>query len=223
MHAITQIGEQGLEHPDGTAVILRPSFRAMASLGEPEEIVEKFSRLHSSPILASVIKSDPLGVRLQCIQVNKTILRDHWREMLFLSHEIITACATDDMRKFIGEPGSRYASYRLGPVPPEVMLVLARSLMAHGIIGPMPKKLDGEVGTPAKSSYTAKFDALFFVYKAVSILGMSEGEAWNMTMSSFAAAWNAKYGENKQERFSEEHDNTMAWLKKVNEKRKPKQ
>lgn len=223
MRVITQIGEQGLEHPDGRCAVLRPSLYAMSSLGTPEQIVEKFSELHSSPSFMTFDESGSYGVKLAGMEVNKQRMRDHWRAMLYLSWEILTACSEHDLSPFIGEPGERYASYRLGPVPPEAMLALARSLMQHGIIGPMPKKQNGDPVQPAKSKYTPKFDALSFVSKAVAHLGFSEADAWNMTMTSFAANWEAKFGENKQERHSEEHDDTMAWLAKVNEQRKPKQ
>jgi hypothetical protein len=195
----------------------------MSSLGSPEEIVDKFARLHSSPSFMTFDDSDAYGVKMAGMEVNKQRLRDHWRDLLFLSWEVLTACTNDDLTPFIGGPGERYASYRIGPVPPEAMLALARSLMQHGIIGPMPKKQNGEPAKPAKSNYTPRFEALSYVSKAVAHLGFSESEAWNMTMTSFAANWEAKFGESKQERHSEEHDETMAWLAKVNEQRKPKQ
>jgi hypothetical protein len=220
MRVITAIGEQGLEHPDGRTALLRPSFYAMTQLGDPARIVEVFADLHRQPQLVQSMPFDSDGAKDQAARVNLSILRRHWRDMLFLSWEVMTACSDDDLTPFIGEPGSRYGSYRLGPVKPEVMLALAQSLMQHGVIGPMPKEMaDPEAVKEAKQkagNYTPEFDAMSFVSKAIAHLGMSEPEAWNLTLTGFAAHWEAKFGEPKEKRHSSEHDATMNWLEKVN-------
>jgi len=222
MRVITAIGEQGLSHPDGRQALLRPSFYAMTQLGTPERIVELFAELHRAPPLIQSMSFDTIGAREQAHRVNLQLIRRHWRDMLFLSWEVMTACSDDDLTPFIGEPGSRYGSYRLGPVNPEVMLALARSLMQHGVIGPLPKSKPEADAPKKQGTFTKKFDALPFVSKAIAHLGLSEGEAWNLTLTGFAAHWEAKFGENKQERYSEEHDSTMNWLEQVNKLRPPK-
>lgn len=221
MRVITAIGEQGLELPDGRKAKLRPSFYAMTQLGEPRDIVEKFARLHSVPQLSQSMSFDTDGAKILNQEINRKILKDHWLEMLFLSWEVLTACSDDDLKPFIGEPGSRYKSYRPGLVPFEIMLALARSLLQHGIIGPIPEKSQAQIDFEAtqprdKSKYTQEFHAINYVGKAVAHLGVSEAEAWNMTLTGFAAHWEAKYGQPKERRHSEEHDETMVWLAKVN-------
>lgn len=224
MRVITSIGEQGLELSDGRQAVLRPSFYAMTQLGTPAEIVEKFVAIHSGPPLAEPMSFDTHGSKIVASSINERIKKRHWRDMLFLSWEILTACSDDDLTPFIGSPGSRYGSYRLGPMPPEAMLVFARALMRHGVIGPMPKKtveqLEAEAKEPRdRSKFTQEFHAINYVSKAVTHLGISESEAWNMTLTGFAAHWESKYGEPKEQRHSQEHDDTMSWLKKVNELR----
>lgn len=226
MRVITSIGEQGLELTDGRCAKMRPSFYAMTQLGEPSEIVEKFVVIHSGPDQVQDMRTDTDGAKALSSQINQRLSRKHWRDMLFLSWEIMQACSEEDLTPFIGCPGSRYGSYRMGPMPASDMLVFARALMRHGVIGPMPKKtaeqLEAEAKLPRdKSKFTQEFHAINFVSKAVSHLGVSESEAWDMTLTGFAAHWQAKYGEQKEQRHSEEHDDTMAWLKKVNEKRPP--
>ena len=189
----------------------------MTQLGTPEEIVAKFVALHSQPRLMTFDESDGQGVISAGMAVNKQRVRDHWREILFLSWEILTACSDDDLTPFIGGPGERYASYRIGPVSPEIMHGLACSLMQYGVIGPQPKRLPNEEAPPADSSkFTPSFDASLFVSKAVAHLGLSEDDAWNLTLTGFAKHWEAKYGEDKTPRHSAEHDATMSWLEKVN-------
>lgn len=227
MRVITSIGEQGLELSDGRQVVLRPSFYAMTQLGTPAEIVEKFVAIHSGPSLVQPMSFDTEGSKIVANSINVRIRNKHWRDMLFLSWEILTACSQDDLTPFIGSPGERYGSYRMGPMPAHVMLIFARALMQHGVIGPMPKKtaeqLEAEASLPRdKSKFTQEFHAINYVSKAVTHLGMSDTEAWDLTLTAFAAYWESKYGEPKEQRHSEEHDDTMAWLKKVNEMRPPK-
>lgn len=224
MRVITSIGEQGLTHPDGRQVVLRPSLYAMTQLGSPREIVELFAELHEPPRLIQSMSWDHHSVVACAERCNKTIMRRHWLNMLFLSWQVMTACCDGDLTPFIGEPGTRYGSYRLGPVPPEAMLVMARSLLRYGLIGPIeektPEQLEAEADQPRdRSKFTKEFDALGFVSRAVTHLGMSEAEAWNMTVTSFSAHWQAKYGEQKEKRHSEEHDSTMKWLAEVNKLR----
>lgn len=217
MRVITSHGEQGLSLPDGREAKLRPSLYAMTQLGTPEEIVAKFATLHSQPRLMTFDESDAPGVIAAGMMINKQRVRDHWREVLFLSWEILTACSDDDLTPFIGGPGSRYASYRIGPVSPEIMRALACSLMQYGVIGPLPKQVPNEEPkAPDPSKYTPAFDASLYVSKAVAHLGFSEDDAWNLTLTGFAKYWEAKYGEDKTPRHSAEHDATMSWLAKVN-------
>lgn len=227
MQIITDFGDQGLELPDGRCARLRPSFYAMTQLGTPTEIVEKFTRLHSGPTLLPIFSFDPEGVRILADSFNRKAWRDHWRDMLFLSWEILTACGEGDLEPFIGCPGVRYGSYRFGPMPAEDMLVLARNLMQHGVIGPMPVKSDAqkehEASQPRDASkFTREFRASEFVSKAVAHLGVCESAAWGMTLTGFAAHWQAKFGEHKEQRHSQEHDETMTWLTKVNKARAEK-
>lgn len=223
MRVITAIGEQGLTHPDGREVVFRPSLYAMSQLGTPKEIVELFAAIHERPYLIESMPFDAPGQIAAAEVVNRKIVRDHWLNMLFLSWQVMYACADVDPTPFIGEPGTGYKSYRPGLVDPEIMLVIARALLRHGLVGPVankpPEQLEAEAAEHQGKRGIVEFDALEYVSKAVTHLGMSEAEAWNMTITSFGAHWAAKYGEHKEKRHSEEHDNTMKWLAAVNKVR----
>ncbi|QMP23934.1 hypothetical protein DDSR119_16 [Pseudomonas phage DDSR119] len=215
MHIITEIGEQGITIGEKT-YILRPSFRAMTRLGEPDEIVEIFAAIHKPPNFIEHMEWDGVGVRSAGDTVSRTVFKRYWLEMLYLSRDVMIACCDEDLTPAIGEPGSRYGSYRIGPVSPEIMLAMARSLMQHGCIGPVAKAVQRSERSGSKSGYTREFNALGFVSKAIANLGVTESDAWNMTMSSFHAHWEAKYGEPKEARYVDEHEATMSWLAKVN-------
>lgn len=213
MRVLTEIGEQGLSS-DSRDVVLRPSLYAMTTLGSPTEIVELFAEIHGGPEFIEHMPGDPIGARDAGDRLNVSIMRKHWRRMLFLSHEIMNACAGgESLVEFIGEPGERYGSYRLGKVPPEAMLALARNLMHHGCIG---KAVEPEKGKSSGGGYSRSFEALHYVSLAVAHLGLTEAEAWNMTMTSFQGHWEAKHGKQKERRYVDEHDSTMNWLKAVN-------
>lgn len=219
MRVLTEIGEQGITIGE-RELLLRPSLYAMTTLGEPEEIVDLFTELYRAPPFIEHMPGDSAGVQLAGDTYNVTLARRYWREMLFLSWRVICACAEspEETAFFIGEPGQRYGSYRLGKVPAEQMLVLARSLMYHGCIG---KSHDEGKGASDGGSYSRAFDALHYVSLAIAHLGMSESNAWSMTMSGFQAHWEAKHGKQKERRYESEHDATMDWLKAVNKLRDP--
>ena len=221
MRIITEIGEQGLTLGERT-VKLRPSFHAMTLLGEPEEIVEKFVALHKPPPLIEHFEFDGDGVKYAGDRVNHDTINRYFREMLFLSWEVITACAGEqDVTPFIGEPGARYGSYRLGKVPPEAMLALARNLMHHGCIGKPQPETGEKKGTHSGGEFVRAFEALKFVSLAVAHLGVTEAEAWDLTLTGFQAFWEAKHGKQQERRYVDEHVKTMAWLAEINKLRDP--
>lgn len=212
MRVLTEIGEQGITLGE-REVVFRPSFHAMTRLGDPERIVEVFAALHEGPTMIEHMPGDGEGVRLAGDKISITQFRRHSREMLFLAWEVLSACSNEDVSDVIGEPGSRYGSYRLGPVQPEIMLAMARSLMLHGCIG---KTVDQKKGKSSGGEYVRAFEALQYVSLAVAHLGITEGEAWNMTMTSFQGHWEAKHGKQKERRYVDEHESTMSWLASIN-------
>lgn len=215
MRVLTEIGEQGITVGD-REVKFRPSFYAMTKLGDPERIVELFVDLHKQPVIIQHEDWDGPGIRAAGDQISVTQIRRHWRDMLFLSWEVLTACTDEDVSDVIGCPGARYGSYRIGKVDPEIMLAMARSLMHHGCVGQAHKNEKEGGGTSSGGSYVRAFEALQYVSLAVAHLGLTEDEAWNMTMSSFQGHWEAKHGKQKERRYVDEHVKTMEWLASIN-------
>lgn len=220
MRVLHEIGEIGL-HGEGREVLLRPSFYAMSSLGTPEEIVEKYAALHAPLVLVPIEPGMPPGLVELATKENQRRAKAIWNDTFWLAHQVVSACSDEDLTHFIGEPGERFNSYRPGAMPVEDIVTIARSLMRHGVIGPAPKNREPDAPRQ-KSDYAAKFDALKYVYKGMSDLGLTEDQAWNMTLSGFAAAMEAKYGESTTEKDSQDHDDTMAWLEGVNKARAEK-
>lgn len=194
MNALTEIGEIGITAKNRD-YLLRPSFRAMQSLGSPREIVQIFHALHAGPNLA-------------------VTQRQHERDTLALSAQVIEACIVEgDHIDLLGyTPAPR--KYVPGDMPFNHWVIVAQALMRHGIIGVIPKKT-----YPKKKSdeYVSAFRASDYVAAAVAHLGMSESEAWNMTMTSFAGLMRSKFGEPEHKTPAlEDYDDAMKKLEEIN-------
>ena len=205
MGALTAVGEVGIWH-EGREHLLRPSLRAMASLGSPTEVVELFGLLHGAPPLSGIPTLDGPMVRRWA--------RDQFRTAL----SVLYACAEDDIGHLVGGISPRMA-YQPGVMHPDDVLTLARHLVRHGIIGETPPGTKQGGG----GKYSAEFHASEFAALAIAHLGATEREAWDMTMTGLRAAMHAKFpsdGPGSQAPSEAEHDRAMSWLERVNAKRR---
>lgn len=105
---------------------------------------------------------------------------------------VIFACADTDVSEVFGslEAEGEKIKYQPGAAPAEHVVFIARCLLKHGITGalpPLPPKAGEE------PEYTPAFNAREHVAVAMAHLGLSEREAWQMTMTSFIGAMRAKF------------------------------
>lgn len=191
MRPITSIGEIGVQ--DGEKQwFFRPSLQNIEALGSPTEIVEKFALCHS--------------------EISE--------ESFLAAVDVLWACCeSGNPEELTGVTGTVSNGWIHGLVPAAECLMLARSLMNHGVGGDAdPAKAVGK-----KSDYTSEFHARDIVAAAVAHLGVSERDAWAMTMTSFVRAMKSKYGEPKQTTPTiQEHEESTKWLEKINRARSPK-
>lgn len=97
---------------------------------------------------------------------------------------VVYACAGEaDPSEIVGH----YAEP--GPMPLDELLVIARHLMRHGIVGKQrpTKKTEG--------GYSDKFDASEYIDAAMIHFGMSEQDAGKLTMTQFQRMLAMKYPE----------------------------
>jgi hypothetical protein len=174
----------------------------MDSLGSPDEIVEKFALLFSSPIVNPIW---PMAA-----------YRAWEREIMATAYDVLLACCDDDVTPLLGHMGSRWGSFVMGAMPPEDMIPLARSLIRHGIIGLKP---EGILKDPIEDEYSDEFNARDFVAQAVAHLGLSSSEAWNLTMTEFSGAMQSKFGKPDTLPSLDEHDDAMQRLADINRMR----
>ena len=172
----------------GREIILRPSLYAMSRIADKKTIVEIFSYVMSG---------------------------DHAYSLL-----VIQACTDEDISDIYGmyELVDDELLFYDGEVSKEETIIIAQSLLKHGLIGDVERKQEAKT----TKSYTPEFDAKSYVSAVVAHLGISEREAWNMTMTSIAGALQAKFPPiEKSENFPtvEEAINASNWLDEVNKKR----
>lgn len=163
----TAIGEMGIQEPNGREIVLRPSLYAMTQLGEPDEIVR---------VLANVcgVPANEQGARLQRLD----------------AMSVIAACTSEDVRHLTGyHDGQKLVP---GLMEPMVMIVLARRLLRHGITGTLPEQ-PREPGAGGGPQYVDHFDARGYVATAMAHLGVSENDAWDLTMTGLIGAMRSKY------------------------------
>lgn len=198
---LTEIGEVGV-HAGDEHYVLRPSLYAMTQLGDPESIVATYASVMGDLVDAS-----------------------HDTEQLRDALAVLYACLDADISGQFGcfdEDGA----YISGTAPVNHILPLARCLLKHGVVGalpPLPRKHDDD------PDYVTGFVARDHVALAMAHLGITEKDAWNMTMTSLVGALRAKFPQQENNApgsrapTKEEHLATEAWFERVEAKRKAAQ
>ncbi|CAB3712391.1 glycoprotein [Achromobacter marplatensis] len=201
---LTEIGEVGVYAGD-QVVRLRPSLYAMSRLGDPVEIVETFATV--------------MGGAEDEAQA---------RRLFQAALGVIYACASEDV-----DPSSLFGTYETtsgsleyvpGAAPVEHVVPLARCLLKHGVTGalpPLPRRPGDD-----EPVYVKEFVAREHVAMAMAHLGVSERDAWDLTMTGMVGALRAKFppaesnAPGAKAPTKEQHDATMAWFDKIEAKRK---
>lgn len=200
---LTETGEIGV-HAGDRVHVLRPSLYAMSQIGEPAQIVE---------IYATVMTEGLQG----------KAATDQFGEALAIIHACADADISDLFGQFYFSEHRQRFIYRHGLADPKDVLILARALLRHGITGvlpPLPRRDDSE------PEYSAEFVARDYVALAMAHLGMSEREAWAMTMTGLVSALRAKFPPTESQApgakapTKAQHEATEAWFERIEAKRK---
>lgn len=203
MRPNVHIGEASAQL-DGVTFMFRPTLANIAEIGSPTEIVETFALVMSEA-------STP----------------EHQWQQIGAAMRVLYHCADDltpDLERLLGQwvdPTPR--RYTPGRMPVHAIVALARQMMRHGVVG-VP--LDQPAGKPLtnKNDYSDQFKAAEYVAIATAHLGVSIGDAWQMTMTSLVQILAAKFPPDKRatvtEKDLERNDQAVAWLERVNAARK---
>lgn len=177
----------------------RPSFANMMRIGDPQEIVQAFYDLHNDE-QSSLIKRSAAAFGGTPAWLASYLSRPQSiKQAVYAAINVLAACCDEDISALIGElrpgkSGNWLFVYRQGLMPVSDMVLIARSLIQHGIIGKAKvRKLQRHEGGQASSG----FNAFEYINAARTHLGMSREEAEKLTMTEFQMLLAAKFPEQK--------------------------
>ena len=179
----------------GRAFALIPSFQAMTRIGSPEQIVATMAGVFGSYYPKHRITNHTLA---------REVIRRAYAETTSAAARVVQACCDDDMREVLGEitVTARGTLRRCaGLMPLDDIHIIAQHLLLHGVIGDQPPE-----GGEEKGGYSPRFEARSWVYLAMAHLGISETEAWGMTMTGLRAALAAKYPQKEKPKIPTEQE-----------------
>lgn len=195
MTPITEIGEMVISDAKHD-YFLRPSLAAMTRIGSPAEIVEVHAALNGYEVAQVVaMAQDAFGTMPEWLI--KTLRKPvYGRRILSAAMLVMQACCDDDITVLVGEwrPGKRGIVYRPGGMPVGKIILIARALIEHGVMG------KAKVRKPQRSensSYVNEFRAVEYINAARIHFNISRDEAERLTMTDFQLMINAKYPDQK--------------------------
>lgn len=210
---LTEIGEMRISLSD-RSFFFKPSFRAMNEIGTPKEIVEVYAKLNGIDYVAPLqhVEYLPFGAQMQ---VMKTISKPvYGRHVLSAAYIVMQSCCEDDASVLIGgwKPTPRGVRYIPGIMPVRDIIIIARNLMQHGIIGKSPLKVPERLEEQGKKN-TNEFHASQYIISARTHFDMTRDEAENLSMTEFQMMIKNKYPEPKgltKEERAAEYDQAKA-------------
>lgn len=193
---LTEIGELRISLAD-KSFFLKPSFRAMNEIGTPKEIVEIYATLNGADYLQTMqhIEGLPPGAQMQVMStVSKPVYGRHVLSAAFI---IMQACCDEDISVLVGsyKPTARGVKYVPGLMPVNDIIIIARNLLDHGIIGKSPLKVPQRSESQAKT--TSEFNVSQYIISARTHFGMTREEAEDLSMTEFQQMIKNKYPEPK--------------------------
>lgn len=217
---LTEIGEMRISLSD-RSFFFKPSFRAMNEIGTPKEIVEVYARLNGIDYVAPLqhVEYLPFGAQMQ---VMKTISKPvYGRHVLSAAYIVMQSCCEDDISVLIGgwKPTPRGVRYVPGIMPVSDIIIIARNLMQHGIIGKSPLKVPERLEEQGKKT-TNEFHASQYIISARTHFDMTRDDAENLSMTEFQMMIKNKYPEPKgltKEERAAEYDQAKADRERMKE------
>ncbi|RDA68356.1 hypothetical protein DVH07_06555 [Hafnia paralvei] len=199
MKPLTAIGEMRFSEAaeGGRDYFFKPSFEAMAAIGEPDEIVKIFSIVHGSKIQELMETLAKLPPNIPHNTLAALFLRPS-DELLTAAMHVMKCCyqGDDDLSSLIGEwkGWSNCVVYRPGAIVKSDIILIAQQLMQHGVIG---KANVRRLQRNETNEYSKEFKVIDYIIAARNHLGMSREEAANLTMTEFTLLIADKYPNQK--------------------------
>lgn len=143
------------------------------------------------------------------------------------AYKVIEACSYDSDISYhlgqvimppvrIGDQVRPATTYDSAVIPDHKAVIIAISLLYHGIIGDFKVS---KIAAKKKENYSEEFDSLKFASIAISELGMNQDEAWSLTMTQLRHALNIKHPPSAKEQahdeLLEDYDDMVEWRKQI--------
>lgn len=160
----------------------------------------------------SLYAMSQLGQPAEIVELFARVMSD--QPTLFDAVPVLWSCTEHDITELTGFHGPE--GWVQGTMARVDVVHVARCLLKHGIVG----VTDAKPKRGEDPKYVKEFKARDYVAMAIAHLGMSEREAWELTMTGLVTALRAKYppddrGPGAKAPSIEEHEATMEWYERV--------
>lgn len=177
----------------------RPSFAAMSRIGEPQEIVQTFADLHHDELTPLIERAAAAYGHVPTWLIEHIRRCSYGKRALMAAMTVMQACCEDELSDLIGElrparAKGRTFKRRMGLMGDFEMLLIAQSLITHGIIG---KAKVRQLQRHESGKATTEFNAFDYVSAARNHFSMTRSEAEQLTMTEFQHMLVAKYPDQK--------------------------
>lgn len=192
---LTDIGEYRISLSD-KSFFLKPSFRAMNEIGSGEEIVQMYVAVNGSDYVNMMKKIESTTNTWAANYLTEKMLKPKFSVgMLSAACIIMQSCCDDDISVLIGNWKCTKNGIKYSPalMPANDIIIIARSLMEHGIIGKSPLKVP--LKQESKQNRTNKFNVAEYINSARAHLGVTREEAENLTMTEYQQIIKVKFPE----------------------------
>lgn len=208
--------------------LFRPSLAAMSRLGSPKEIVQTFYDINHDEVTALLQRAAEAYGDVPAWLIEHVSSTKFSAKAISAAINVLTACCEDDCSELTGEmvPSRKRSDslvWRPGRLPFSDIVVLASSLITHGIIG---KAKVRQLQRNESGGMVSEFHAIEYINSARVHFGMPYAEAERLTMTEFILLLNAKYPEQKgftREEYDQAADDYFAERERRREKQKNNQ
>lgn len=177
----------------------RPSFAAMSRIGEPREIVQAFYDLHNDEVTPLIERAVAAYGHIPAWLTEHIRNSTYDKRALMAALSVMEACSESDLSSLIGEflpakAKGKAFKRRVGLMGDFDILLIAQSLITHGIIG---KAKVRQLQRQESGKATTEFRAFDYISAARNHFGISRAEAEQLSMTEFQIMLNAKYPDQK--------------------------
>ena len=202
---------------NGMQFDLNPTLEAMARIGNKEDIIQVFSKLHCITI-REFINSNPYQCTYVSEQLKKYSKKVTGPQQLQAAILVLQCCSGKDLSPMIGKLIVKdRVYYQKGFAPVQNIISLAQHMIYHGMIGHTENKI-----TSNRAGTTADFEPERFAELARLKLNMSRDEAWSLTMTEFIVLWNTEFPPTEKQMdesiTQDEYDDGIAKLEAIRDK-----